>query len=93
MYKPLAFDVLIERIPEEQVTQGGIILMSTDNIATNPTAYVKDMGIMAKAFFEGHKAPVSVGDVVMYQRHNDFEVEIEGTTYTLVKAQSIIAVI
>ena len=84
--KPTGFDILIEKIPEEQVSSGGIILVSDEGKKTHPTAKIISMGMDVEA--DGR---LIEGDTIMYIRNSDREIEAEGILYHLVQYQSVIA--
>ena len=94
MFKPLHNYVLLERIEEENVTAGGIIIPDNARekpvrgrvIATGPGAYIGDDLI-----------PVSVkpDDVVMFAKwaSSANEIKLDGRDYVLIKETDILGII
>ena len=88
MIKPLSDRVLILPNPAEQVTAGGLIIPDTAKekplagkiIAVGPGT--KDVTMEVKA-----------GDEVLYGKYSGTEVTHEGTTYSIMKQNEILAVV
>jgi chaperonin GroES len=94
MFKPLHNYVLLERIEEENITAGGIII--PDNAKEKPSrGRVIAVGC---GMYVGEKlVPVSVksGDVVLFTKWASSvnEVKIDGHEYVLIKENDILGII
>ncbi len=94
MFKPLHNYVLLERMEEESVTAGGIIIPDNAKekpsrgavIAVGPGAYVGESLIPMN---------VKPGDVVMFAKWASSinEVKIDGKDYVLIKESDILGII
>ena len=91
--RPLANRVVVERIEEEEVKKGGIIIPDTAKekpqkgrvIAVGPGRKTED----------GKVIPVDVkeGDVVIFSKYAGTEVEIEDKKYLVMREDEILGVI
>ncbi len=91
--RPLADRVVVERIEEEEVKKGGIIIPDTAKerpqkgkvIAVGPGRKTED----------GKVIPVDVkeGDVVIFSKYAGTEVEIEDKKYLVMREDEILGVI
>ena len=94
MFKPLHNYVLLERIEEENITAGGIII--PDNAKEKPSrGRVINVG---DGVYVGEKlVPVSVktGDVVLFAKwaSSANEVKIDGRDYVLIKETDILGIL
>ncbi len=91
--RPLADRVVVERIEEEEVKKGGIIIPDTAKekpqkgkvIAVGPGRKTED----------GKVIPVDVkeGDVVIFSKYAGTEVEIEDKKYLIMREDEILGVV
>lgn len=94
MFKPLHNYILLERIEEENITAGGIII--PDNAREKPSrGRVINVG---DGVYVGEKlVPVSVkaGDVVLFAKwaSSANEVKIDGRDYVLIKETDILGIL
>lgn len=85
---PLHDRVVIEPIPEESVSQGGIIIPDT----------VKEKPIRGKVMSCGkgkkdEPMTVKIGDTVLYGKYSGNEIEIERVKYLIMREADILAII
>jgi chaperonin 10 Kd subunit len=88
MIKPLADRVLIKMIESEETTKSGIILSSGS----------KEKPQIAKVVAVGPgtedvKMYIKEGDKVIINKYSGTEVKYEGTEYTIVKQEDILAIV
>ena len=88
MIKPLADRVLIKMIESEETTKSGIILSSGS----------KEKPQVAKVIAVGPgtekiKMYIKEGDKVIINKYSGTEVKYEGTEYTIVKQEDILAIV
>lgn len=94
MFKPLHNYILLERIEEENITAGGIII--PDNAREKPSrGRVINVG---DGVYVGEKlVPVSVktGDVVLFAKwaSSANEVKIDGRDYVLIKETDVLGIL
>ena len=94
MFKPLHNYILLERIEEENITAGGIII--PDNAREKPSrGRVINVG---DGVYVGEKlVPVSVktGDVVLFAKWapSANEVKIDGRDYVLIKETDVLGIL
>ena len=86
--KPLADRVLILPQPAEEKTIGGIIIPDT----------AKEKPLQGKVVAVGNgtkdeEMVIAVGDQVLYGKYAGTEINVEGTTYLILKQSEILAVI
>ena len=93
MFKPLHNYVLLERIEEENITAGGIII--PDNAKEKPMqGTIVAMGPGKRTEKGELIAPeVKVGDVVLYGKYSGTEVTVDGKNYLIVRESDIFAVL
>lgn len=94
MFKPLHNYVLLERIEEENITAGGIII--PDNAKEKPSR--GRIIAVGDGIFSGDKIiplSVKVGDVVMFTKWASTanEVKIDGRDYVLIKETDILGIL
>lgn len=88
MIKPLADRVLIKMIESEETTKSGIIL-SSGSKEKPQIAQVVAVGPGT----EEVKMNVKVGDKVIINKYSGTEVKFEGTEYTIVKQEDVLAIV
>ena len=94
MFKPLHNYVLLERIEEENKTDGGIIIPDDD---TEKPSHGRVIAVGDGAFDGDDKIPmtVKVGDVVLFAKWaaSANEVKIDGKYQVLVKETDILGIL
>ena len=88
MIKPLLDRVLIKMVESEETTKSGIIL-SNGSKEKPQVAEVVAVGPGT----EDVKMNVKVGDKVIINKYSGTEVKYEGTEYTIVKQEDILAIV
>ena len=88
MIKPLADRVLIKMVESEETTKSGIIL-SSGSKEKPQIAEVVAVGPGTEEI----KMEIKVGDKVIINKYSGTEVKYEGTEYTIVKQEDILAVV
>ena len=88
MIKPLADRVLIKMVESEETTKSGIIL-SSGSKEKPQIAEVVAVGPGTEEI----KMSVKVGDKVIINKYSGTEVKFEGTEYTIVKQEDILAIV
>ena len=88
MIKPLSDRVLIKMVESEETTKSGIIL-SSGSKEKPQIAEVVAVGPGTEEI----KMNVKVGDKVIINKYSGTEVKYEGTEYTIVKQEDILAVV
>ena len=92
MIKPLSDRVLIKMKEAEETTQSGIIL--TANSQEKPQiAEVVEVGPGKKVDGKLEEMSVKKGDNVIVSKYAGTEVKYEGTEYTIVKQDYILAIV
>lgn len=94
MLKPLHNYVLLERIEEQNVTAGGIII--PDNAKEKPSRG-RVIATGDGAFEHGARVPMSVkaGNIVLFAKwaSSANEVKIDGKEYVLIKESDILGIL
>ena len=88
MIKPLADRVLIKMVESEETTKSGIILSS----GSKEKPQIAEV-IAVGPGTEDIKMNVKVGDKVIINKYSGTEVKYEGTEYTIVKQEDILAIV
>ncbi len=88
MIKPLADRVLIKMVEAEETTKSGIIL-SSGSKEKPQIAEVVAVGPGTEEI----KMYIKEGDKVIINKYSGTEVKYEGTEYTIVKQEDILAVV
>ena len=88
MIKPLADRVLIKMVESEETTKSGIIL-SSGSQEKPQIAEVVAVGTGT----EDVKMYIKEGDKVIINKYSGTEVKYEGTEYTIVKQEDILAIV
>ena len=94
MFKPLHNYVLLERIEEENITAGGIII--PDNAKEKPSR-ARVVAVGEGLLNEGKQTPMTVkeNDVVLFAKWaaSANEIKLDGKDYVLVKETDILGII
>ncbi len=91
--KPLGDRVVIERIEQEEVKKGGIIIPDT---AKEKPQQGKVVAVgTGKVDDKGNRKPidVKVGDKVLFGKYAGTEVEVDGKEYLIMSQDDILAII
>jgi chaperonin GroES len=91
--RPLHDRLIVQRLEEEEMTKGGIIIPDT---AKEKPIEGKVIAVGAgKIKKDGTKPPLGVkkGDRVLYARYAGTEVKIDGKEYLIMKEDDILAII
>jgi chaperonin GroES len=91
--RPLLDRVIVKRIPEEQKTQGGIII--PDTAKEKPLEGVVVAAGRGKVLDNGKVRPVDVkpGDRVLFVKYAGTEVQFDGEDHVTLREDDIIGVI
>jgi chaperonin GroES len=91
--KPLGNRVLAQRLEQEEVLKGGIILPDSAK-KKQETAKVVAVGA-GKRLDDGKilPVPVNVGNTILMDKYAGQEIEIDDEKYVILKADDIIAII
>ena len=88
MIKPLADRVLIKMVESEETTKSGIILSS----GSKEKPQIAEVVAVGPGT-EEVKINVKIGDKVIINKYSGTEVKFEGTEYTIVKQEDILAIV
>jgi len=88
MIKPLADRVLIKMVESEETTKSGIILSS----GSKEKPQIAEVVAVGPGT-EEVKMEIKVGDKVIINKYSGTEVKYEGTEYTIVKQEDILATV
>ena len=92
MIKPLADRVLIKMVESEETTKSGIILTSGSQEKPQ-IAEVVAVGPGKVEDGKEVKMYIKEGDKVIINKYSGTEVKYEGTEYTIVKQEDILAIV
>ena len=92
MIKPLADRVLIKMEESEEITKSGIILTSGSQEKPQ-IAKVVAVGPGKKEDGEEVKMYIKEGDKVIINKYSGTEIKYQGTEYTIVKQDDILAIV
>lgn len=90
--RPLNDRVVVERLEEENTTSGGIVIPDTAREKPQRGKVISvGPGTIAD---HGDRIPLQVneGDTVLFSKYAGTETTIEGTTYTIMREDDILAV-
>lgn len=91
--KPLGDRVIVQALPQEEKTRGGVILPETakEKPQQGEVVAVGDGRILDN----GTKVnmQVKVGDRVLYGKYSGTEVKVEGEEYLIIKESEILAIL
>ena len=85
--QPLAKQVLLQSVKQDDKTKGGIYIPPTAKEDSPMLAKVLAVGTSSKIAKRG----VKVGDTVIYSKYSGTEVEYDGEKYILVSVDDILA--
>jgi chaperonin GroES len=91
--RPLHDRILVERVEEEEKTQGGIIIPDS---AKEKPAEGKVVAVgEGKVAENGTKTPLElkVGDRILFGKYSGTEVKIEGQEYLIMREDDVLGVI
>lgn len=90
--RPLADRVVVKLLEAEEKTQSGIILTGT---AKEKPQVAEIVAVGPGGIIDGNevKMYVKVGDKVITGKYSGTEIKIDGTEYTIVKQNDILAVV
>lgn len=88
MIKPLADRVLIKMVESEETTKSGIILSS----GSKEKPQIAEVVAIGPGT-EEVKMNIKEGDKVIINKYSGTEVKYEGTEYTIVKQEDILAIV
>jgi chaperonin GroES len=91
--RPLLDRVIIKRVPEEQKTQGGIII--PDTAREKPLEGVVVAVGKGKVLDDGTVRPLDVksGDRVLFGKYSGTEIQLDGQEHVTLRQDDIIGVI
>lgn len=88
MIKPLADRVLIKMVESEETTKSGIILSS----GSKEKPQIAEVVAVGPGT-EEVKMNIKKGDKVIINKYSGTEVKYEGTEYTIVKQEDVLAIV
>lgn len=90
--KPLGDRVVIERLEEETITRGGIVL--PDSAKEKPQKGKVIAVGTGKLLDNGTKVALEVkeGDIVIFAKYGGTEIEIEGKEYIILSERDLLAI-
>jgi len=91
--RPLQDRILVQRLPEEEKTKGGIIIPDT---AKEKPAEGKVVSVgNGKLGDDGKRIPLEIkkGDSILFGKYSGTEVTIEGKEYLIMREDDILGVI
>ena len=86
--KPLGNRVLLEAVPAEEKTKGGIIIPDTAKDEKNP-----EQGKVVAVGNDKNLDVIKKGDIVLFSKYSQSEVEIDGKKYLVISGDNVLAVI
>ena len=90
--KPLADRILVRRLDEPEVKQGGIIIPDT---AKEKPQQGEVIAVGPGRFEDGKRIPLDVkkGDKVLMGKYTGSEVKIDGKDYIIIREEEILAIV
>lgn len=91
--RPLHDRVIVKRLPEEEVTKGGIIIPDS---AKEKPIQGEVVAVGTGKLLEGGQVralDVKVGDRVMFGKYSGSEIKVDGTENLILREDEILAVI
>ena len=91
--RPLHDRILVERVEEQEVMKGGIIIPDTAKEKPQEAKVIAVGG--GKVTDEGTKLPmdVKVGDRILFGKYSGNEVKIDGEDYLILREEDILAIL
>lgn len=92
MLKPLGDRVLVEPLPAEEITKGGIVIPDT---AKEAPAEGKVVALGNGKIKEGktHTFSIKAGDRVLYSKYAGDELKIDGVEYKVMREDEILGIL
>ncbi len=91
--RPLNDRILVERVPEEEKTKGGIIIPDT---AKEKPAEGKDVAVgNGQIGPDGERIPVDMkkGDRILFGKYSGQEIKVEGEEYLIMREDDVLCII
>ena len=90
--KPLADRILVRRLDEPEVKQGGIIIPDT---AKEKPQQGEVIAVGPGRYEDGKRIPLDVkkGDKVLMGKYSGSEVKIDGKDYIIIREEEILAIV
>lgn len=93
MMKPLNDHLLVERLAEETMSKGGIIIPDTaKEKPSKGTVVAIGKGKLDKSG-KRHAMDVKVGETVLFGKYSGTEVKLDGKDYMILREDDVLAVI
>lgn len=91
--RPLGNRVIVERLPEKEVTEGGIVIPNKNSLPKPSRGTVLAVG-PGRVLEDGTlvEPGLEVGDIVLFGMRAGEELEIDGETVIVMTADEILAV-
>ena len=93
MLKPLNDHIVVQRVEEEAVSKGGIIIPDT---AKEKPAKGKVLAVgTGKLSKDGKRQAIEIktGDVVLFGKYSGSEVKLNGVDYVILREDDVLAII
>jgi chaperonin GroES len=90
--RPLHDRILVERLEEQEVKRGGIIIPDT---AKEKPQEGEVIAVGPGRFEDGARVPLDVkaGDTVIYSKYGGTEVKVGGEDYLILSARDVLAIV
>jgi chaperonin GroES len=90
--KPMADRILVRRLDEPEVKQGGIIIPDT---AKEKPQQGEVIAVGPGRYEDGKRVPLDVkkGDKVLMGKYSGSEVKIDGKDYIIIREEEILAIV
>ena len=91
--RPLHDRIIVKRLPEEEVTKGGIIIPEA---AKEKPIQGEVIATGAGKILEGGKVralDIKVGDKVMFGKYSGTEIKVDGVEHLILREEEILAVV
>lgn len=85
---PLHDRIVIEPVPEQSISQGGIII--PDSAKEKP---IRGVVMSCGKGRKDEPVTVKIGDIVLYGKHAGSEIEIDSKKYLIMREADILAII
>jgi len=92
--QPLADNIVIEPVSQEEKTKGGILLPQTAEKERPEQGKVIAVG-PGKMLSSGKRSPMEVkeGDLVLFTKYSPSEIKVEDKEYLIAKQEDILAIL